>query len=68
LLVVNRGVRLLLEHGRIDLLLFVSEKGCLDLVDSWVGPEFELSFSEVELTHLDLMVAQREHSGALLRH
>ena len=68
MLVVNRGVWFLLEHGRVDLLLLVSKKGCLDLVDSWVCPEFELSSSEVKFTHFDLMAAQREHSRAVFLH
>ena len=43
LLVVDCRVGLLSEHGRVDLLFFVCEKCCLDLVDAGIGTELEVS-------------------------
>ena len=41
LFVVDGRVLFLLEHGRVNLLLLVSEESCLSLIDSWVGAKLK---------------------------
>ena len=60
-LLLKRTVRSLLEHRRIDLLPFISEKSGLITVYSWWIVQLEDGLRGIELAHLNLSTLKRHN-------
>ena len=60
-LLLNYSIWSLFEHGRIDLLPFISEKCRLSTVNSWWVVQLEDGLRGIKLAHLDLSTVERHN-------